>query len=69
MSVPTEAFKINLNQNLWGLIGTYIALGLADYYSLSALFWLSGAASVVMTISVVITNIVYTCKYCKNKFS
>jgi hypothetical protein len=67
VNVPTEPFKINLNQNLWGLIVSFTALGLADYYNLSTLFWFALVISIVMTLSVAITVSVYTYKYCKNK--
>jgi len=69
VSVPTESFKINLNQNLWGLIVSFTALGAADYYDLSTLFCLALIVSLVMTISVAITASVYTYQYCRNKIS
>ena len=69
MNVPTEPFKINLNQNLWGLIVSFSALGLADFYKLSALFWLALVISFAMTLSAIITVGVYTYKYCLNKLS
>jgi hypothetical protein len=67
MSSPADSFKINLNQNLWGLIVTFAALGLAEQYHLCVLFWMAAVASSVMTLSVVITTAVYTFKYCKGK--
>ena len=68
MNIPAENFKINLNQNLWGLIVAFAALGISEYYGLCALFWVSLLVSVVMTISVVATVIAYTIKYCRSKF-
>ena len=69
MSSLADPFKINLNQNLWGLIVTFAALGLAEQYHLCALFWLAAVSSSVMTLSVVITTAVYTFKYCKGKLA
>jgi hypothetical protein len=69
MSSPAEAFKINLNQNLWGLVVTFSALGLAEQYHLCTLFWLAVISSSVMTLSVIVTTAVYTFKYCKDKLS
>lgn len=67
MNNPTDAFKINLNQNLWGLIVAFGALGFAEHYRLDTLFWFAAAVSCVMTLSVVITAAVYTYDYCKGK--
>lgn len=69
MNIPTDSFKINLNQNLWGLIASYCGLGLAEHYHLPTLYWLALLASIAMTISVVVTAAVYTHKYCSNKLS
>lgn len=62
-----EQFKINLNQNLWGLIIGFTALGLSEYYKLCALFWFSIIGSGIMLLSVAITTYAYTQNYCKNK--
>lgn len=62
-----EAFKINLNQNLWGLVIAFAALGLAEHYRLNALFWLSLIVAATMTLSAVITTTAYTWSYCRNK--
>ena len=67
MGSPTEQFKINLNQNLWGLVASFASLGLAEHYHLSTLFWLSVVVSVVMALSVVCTTIAYTINYWKAK--
>lgn len=67
MSNPADAFKISLNQNLWGLIVAFSALGIAEYYRLCSLFWFAAILSFVMTASVVITASIYTYKYCKGK--
>jgi hypothetical protein len=67
MSNATEQFKINLNQNLWGLIVSFGALGAAEYYKLCTLFWFSVAVSAIMVISIAVTTFAYTINYWKNK--
>ena len=67
MSPIEEQFKINLNQNLWGLFLVLLSLGVAEAYSLNTLFWFSVVLSTIMTISVIVTMIAYTCNYWKNK--
>ncbi|PKO53606.1 MAG: hypothetical protein CVU27_01170 [Betaproteobacteria bacterium HGW-Betaproteobacteria-20] len=62
-----EPFKINLNQNLWGLIISLSALGLAEYHKLCTLFYFAVVISIVMIVSVTITTYAYTAKYYKNK--
>ena len=67
MSPIEEQFKINLNQNLWGLFLVLLSLGLAEKYGLKTLFWFSVLLSGVMTLSVTITITAYTCNYWVNK--
>ena len=67
MSSPEEQFKINLNQNLWGLLVGLVALGVAEHYSLCTLFWFSVVVSVIMVASVACTMYAYTMNYWKNK--
>lgn len=67
MSNPTDNFRINLNQNLWGLLVVFAFLGAAEYYQLCVLFWLSFIAAVVMTVSVCLTTFSYTKRYMLNK--
>lgn len=67
MNNPQELFKINLNQNLWGLIIGLGSLGIAEYYKLCALFWFSVVISVVMVSSIAVTTWAYTVNYLKNK--
>jgi hypothetical protein len=57
MTGTTEAFKINLNQNLWGLIVAFGSLSLSEHYQLCTLFLFSVVVSSVMTLSNVITSI------------
>ena len=69
MGNPAEQFKINLNQNLWGLVAAFSALGLSEHYHLCVLFWFSVISSAVMTLSVVVTTTAYTLNYWKSKMS
>lgn len=67
MSAPEEQFKINLNQNLWGMLVGLVALGVAEYFNLCTLFWFSVLVSVIMVVSVAVTTLAYTMNYWKNK--
>lgn len=67
MANPADAFKINLNQNLWGLVFGFTSLGLAEYYELCVLFWFATALSLIMLLSVLLTTFAYTKNYIKNK--
>jgi len=64
---PADSFKINLNQNLWGLVVSFGFLGAAEHYNLCVLFWFSIIPASVMTISVCFTTFAYTSNYMKNK--
>lgn len=63
----TEDFKINLNQNLWGLLITLATLGTAEYFELCTLFWFGFVLSIIAGISFLITLSAYTVNYWKNK--
>lgn len=67
MSSIEEKFKINLNQNLWGLLLSFAGLGVAEHYRLCTLYWFSFAASVITTLSVGVTTVAYTINYWKDK--
>lgn len=67
MSNPGEQFKINLNQNLWGLVVGLIGLGVAEHFNLCTLFWFAVVVSGVMVLSVIFTTIAYTINYWKEK--
>lgn len=67
MSSPEEQFKINLNQNLWGLVVGLSGLGVAEYFGLCTLFWFALVVSGIMVLSVIFTTAAYTYKYCKRK--
>jgi hypothetical protein len=67
MTNPTENFKINLNQNLWGLLLCLLTLGLGEYYNLGTLFKFGLILSCLASISFTITLIAYTVNYWKEK--
>lgn len=62
-----DQFKINLNQNLWGLVVAFGALGVAEYFHLCTLFWFSAVLAGIMILSVAVTTLAYTMNYWKNK--
>ena len=62
-----DKFKINLNQNLWGLVVAYGALGAAEHWGLKRLGCLSFIVATGMTLSVLVTTLVYTVNYWKKK--
>jgi hypothetical protein len=68
MSVE-DKINVNLNQNLWGLVVCYAALGSAEHWRLTNLFWLALIASIGLTLSVLITVGFYTWKYCRDKLT
>lgn len=62
-----DKFKINLNQNLWGLVVAYAALGAAEYWQLEWLKWLTGVVAAGISFSVLICLVFYTWHYCVRK--
>lgn len=69
MSVAADRFKITLNQNLWALLLSFLALGAAEYFHLRTLCWFSSVASAATLLSVIFTTVAYTWRYCKNKLA
>jgi len=69
MSNPTESFKINLNQNLWGLLISYITLGISEYYKLTTLYWFGLITSILCILSFTFTLIAYTINYWNEKIN
>jgi hypothetical protein len=67
MSSPADQFKINLNQNLWGLIVGLTGLGMAEHFDLQTLFVFALVVSLIMTASIAATTLAYTINYWKNK--
>ena len=59
--------KLNLNQNLWGLLLGFVGTGVAEYYQLEVLFWFSCVIAGVLSVSVIITTFAYTVNYWKKK--
>lgn len=67
MNSMSEQFKINLNQNLWGLVIAFVTLGLAEYFQLRTLYWFAFSVSFIMVVSVAITTTAYTIDYWRQK--
>lgn len=68
MAGPADQFKINLNQNLWGLVVSFAALGVAEHFKLCTLFWFAAITSAIMLLSVAVTTVAYTVNYWKHKW-
>ena len=66
---PNNQFKINLNQNLWGLVVGLGALGTAEYFELCLLRLFGLILSAVMTLSLIVTTFAYTWNYIRHKVS
>lgn len=62
-----EKFNINLNQNLWGVVVSYIALGAAEYWQLRWLLRFSVVLATATTVSVVLALVPYTIRYWRGK--
>ena len=65
MADPSDKFKINLNQNLWGAVVAYSALGASEHWGLPWLRCVSVVAAWIVTISLLITTVAYTINYWK----
>jgi hypothetical protein len=63
----TDNFKINLNQNLWGLLLALLTLGTAEYFKLCTLYWFGVILSSLTIISFIVTLTAYTLNYWKGK--
>lgn len=66
MSVE-DKFDVKLNQNVWGLVIGFAALGAAEHWCLRWLFRLSLVASFGAIVSVAITMAAYTRHYWNRK--
>jgi len=64
---PTEKFNINLNQNLWLLLITLIALGVREYFCLNSLYIFAFILTIMSIISIIFTLTAYTIRYCMDK--
>lgn len=62
-----DIFKINLNQNLWGLLISLLTLGISEYYCLCSLYKFGLFLSILSTLSFSVTLMAYTFKYIKKK--
>lgn len=58
-----DNIRVNLNQNLWFLLISLMALGGAEYYRLCTLYWFGLVLTSIATISFTITLIAYTYRY------
>jgi hypothetical protein len=67
MPSPSDNFKINLNQNLWGLVVGLAALGMAEHYHLSRLERFGLFISGLMSLSLLATPIAFTINSCRGK--
>lgn len=65
--MAVENFRINLNQNIWGLMISIVTLAAGEYYCLNTLFWVGVILTSVTGLSYVITLIPYTVNYWRNK--
>jgi len=63
-----DKLDIKLNQNIWGLVVSYAALGAAEHWCLPGLRCLSIVIAGMFTISVVICLVFYTYAYCVYKW-
>ena len=54
MADPSDKFKINLNQNLWGAVVAYSALGASEHWNLPWLRCVSVVAAWIMTASLLV---------------
>ena len=69
MPDPSDNFKVNLNQNLWGLVVGLGALGAAEHYHLCKLGWFGLFISGLMSLSLFATTTAYTINYCRERLS
>ena len=63
----TDNIKLNLNQNLWALLVTLVAVGAAEYYNLCTLYIFGVILSTLVSLSFGVTLIAYTINYWKMK--
>ena len=59
---------LDLNQNLWGLLVTYTALGAAEHWGMERLACLAFVMAIVLSLSVLVTTTLYTYQYCVHKW-
>jgi hypothetical protein len=63
-----DKVDVNLNQNLWGLVVSYVAVGLSQRYGFHELWWLAFVVSCAMSLSVLVCLVFYSINYCCNKW-
>ncbi len=70
-----ELFRINLNQNLWVLFVSYIAVGFSVFWRSTGhwipwyVWWGIVLFAGASTLSVTVTMVCYTWNYCRTKIS
>ncbi|MGC1106055.1 MAG: hypothetical protein WA876_05920 [Candidatus Acidiferrales bacterium] len=64
---PEDKFNINLNQNLWGVVVSYAALGVAEHWGLRCLRIFSLILAAGTTLSVLVALVPYTIRYWRDK--
>jgi len=62
-----DKLDIKLNQNIWGLVFAYAALGAAEYWELNRLRCLALLMAIYLSLSVVMSIGFYTFHYCVRK--
>jgi hypothetical protein len=67
MPDPSDNFKVNLNQNLWGLVVGLGALGTAEHHHLCKLGWFGLFISGLMSLSLLATTTAYTINYYRER--
>lgn len=65
--MDSSDIKVNLNQNLWGLLVSLSTLGSAEFFGLCSLYWFGLILSILTSLSFLVTLIAYTRNYWKNK--
>lgn len=69
MTDISDKFNINLNQNLWALIVSFLALAISEYYCLKTLFILSTVMAGFATGSMIFCLVAYTKHYWNKKLN
>jgi hypothetical protein len=62
-----DKVNINLNQNLWGLVVAFAALGAAEHWNLKSLVCPALIFAWALSVLVLVSNVFYTWEYCLRK--
>jgi hypothetical protein len=63
----TENLNINLNQNLWVLVVSLIALGVSEYFNLCTLYYFGLILSICAGLSIIVSLFAYTKNYWRKR--